>query len=84
MFSMLLSSVTDADIEYWEAEITRYRTLLEMQSSGFETTKLAAARMALLAEISSGGRGEYGGLRMGRGDPRQAFCREFDVQLNTI
>lgn len=81
MFSMLLSSITDEDVEYWSAEISRYRRLLDMQSLTFDTAKLAAARMSLLATVSHGGRPESAS---GSVDPKQAFCRDFGVELNTL
>ncbi|EME83990.1 uncharacterized protein MYCFIDRAFT_173052 [Pseudocercospora fijiensis CIRAD86] len=61
MFSMLLSSITDEDIDYWSKEITRYRRLLDMQSLSFDTTKLAAARISALANVSQGGRPQSAG-----------------------
>lgn len=82
MFSMLLSSITDEDIEYWSSEITRYRRLLDMQSMSFDTTKLAAARMSALANVSAGGRPHSAGS--GSIDPKQAFCRDFGAELNTL
>lgn len=82
MFSMLLSSITDEDIEYWSSEITRYRRLLDMQSLSFDTTKLAASRMSALANVSQGGRPPSASA--GRVDPKQAFCRDFAVELNTL
>lgn len=82
MFSMLLSSVADDEVDYWSAEIARYRRLLDMQSLSFDTTKLAAARMSALANVSQGkGPSEPGA---GRVDPKQAFCRDFGVELNTL
>ncbi|KXT17020.1 hypothetical protein AC579_4330 [Pseudocercospora musae] len=82
MFSMLLSSITDEDIDYWSKEITRYRRLLDMQSLSFDTTKLAAARMSALANVSQGGRPQS--AEAGSVDPKQAFCRDFAVELNTL
>lgn len=81
MFSMLLSSVADEDVDYWSAEISRYRRLLDMQSFSFDTTKLAAARLNLLATVSHVGRPASAD---GRVDPKQAFCRDFSVELNTL
>ncbi|KAI5360092.1 hypothetical protein Slin15195_G119540 [Septoria linicola] len=84
MFSMLLSSTTDEEIEYWSSEITRYRRLLEMQSLSFDTTKLAAARMSALANVRSSGRAQGEAGTAGRSDPKQAFCRDFGVEINTL
>lgn len=81
MFSMLLSSVSDDDTDYWTAEINRYRRLLDMQSLAFDTTKLAAARMGLLATVSHDGRPACAGAKI---DPKQAFCRDFGVELNSL
>lgn len=75
-------SVADDEVDYWSAEIARYRRLLDMQSLSFDTTKLAAARMSALANVSQGkGPSESG---PGRVDPKQAFCRDFGVELNTL
>lgn len=82
MFSMFCSSITDEEVEYWSAEITRYRRLLDMQSLSFDTTKLATARMSALANVNQGSR--PAGMSMGRVDPKQAFCSDFGVELNTI
>lgn len=82
LFTMLLSSVTEEDIDYWSNEVVRYRRLLDLQSLSFDTTKLAAARMSALANVSSGGRSQGSGA--GRVDPKQAFCRDFGVELNTL
>lgn len=79
MFSMLLSSISDDEIEYWSAEISRYRRLLDMQSVSFDTTILASARMSALANVS-GGRPQSAS----RMDTKQAFCRDFGVELNTL
>jgi hypothetical protein len=92
MFSMLLSSVTENEVEYWTKEIGRYRRLLEMQSLSFDTTKLAVSRMNLLAAVGYGGgpgeerRGSRPGSEGSGGicDPKQAFCRDFGVELNTL
>lgn len=81
---MLLSSTTDEEIEYWSSEITRYRRLLEMQSLSFDTTKLAAARMSALANVRSSGRAPGEAGTAGRSDPKQAFCRDFGVEINTL
>ena len=81
MYSMLLSSFADEDVEYWSAEISKYRRLLDMQSLGFDTTKLAAGRMALLANMSHSEEGESSGDNV---DPKQAFCRDFGVELNGL
>ncbi|KAK6396591.1 hypothetical protein LTR65_008489 [Meristemomyces frigidus] len=81
MFSMLLSSISAEDVDYWSAEITRYRRLLDMQSLTFDTAKYAAARMMLLATVIHSGRPESAG---GSVDPKQAFCRDFGVELNTL
>ncbi|KAF2765730.1 hypothetical protein EJ03DRAFT_330720 [Teratosphaeria nubilosa] len=81
MFSMLLSSIRDEGVDYWSAEISRYRRLLEMQSLSFDTTKLAAVRMGVLANVSHGGRPASVD---GKVDPKQAFCRDFGVELNTL
>ncbi|RFU26998.1 hypothetical protein B7463_g9353, partial [Scytalidium lignicola] len=52
MYSNLLASVDDDEVEYWSSEVDRYRQLLEMHSFSFDITKLAAARMSLLASAS--------------------------------
>lgn len=81
MFSMLLSSITDEDINFWSNEISRYRRLLDLQSQSFDTTKLAAARMSALANVGQGRKGEDRGAGV---DPKQAFCSDFGVVLNTL
>lgn len=81
MFSMLLSSISDSDIDYWSAEISGYRRLLEMQSLSFDTVKLAAARMSILASISRGERPQSAAEKI---DPKQAFCRDFGLELNGV
>jgi hypothetical protein len=82
MFSMLLSSIADEDINFWSNEISRYRRLLDMQSQSFDTTKLAAARMSALANVGQGGNSEH--VSKGSVDPKQAFCSDFGVALNTL
>ncbi|CAK4008924.1 transcriptional regulatory [Lecanosticta acicola] len=82
MFSMLLSSVTDEEVEWWSAELSRYRRLLDMQSLAFDTTKLAAARMSALANVNQAR--APSDATTGRVDPKQAFCRDFGVELNTL
>ncbi|RFU24556.1 hypothetical protein B7463_g11788, partial [Scytalidium lignicola] len=52
MMSLLLTSVDDADVEYWTTQIKLYRDLLQSQSVGFHPTKLAAARMRLLCSVN--------------------------------
>ncbi|KAH8810654.1 fungal-specific transcription factor domain-containing protein [Xylogone sp. PMI_703] len=52
MYSNLLTSVDDDEVEYWSREVDQYRRLLEMHSVSFDITKLAAARMSLLASAS--------------------------------
>ncbi|KAH9828402.1 Fungal trans-domain-containing protein [Teratosphaeria destructans] len=81
MFSMLLSSIRDEDVDDWSAEIDRYRRLLEMQSRSFDATKLAAERMRVLATVRPGGRPA---TVDGQVDPKQAFCRDVGVELNTL
>lgn len=54
IFSMLLTSVSDNEVEYWSHQVQYYRRLLEMQSVSFSTTKLAAWRMSLLASTGQG------------------------------
>ncbi|KAH8896850.1 hypothetical protein GQ53DRAFT_819106 [Thozetella sp. PMI_491] len=52
MFSMLLSSVGEDEVDFWTKLIARYRRLLDLHSDGFDTTKLAAARLELLASFT--------------------------------
>ncbi|KAF2087637.1 hypothetical protein K490DRAFT_41715 [Saccharata proteae CBS 121410] len=52
MFSLLLTSTDDAEIDYWTTQIARYKRLLELRSLTFDTTKLAATRMRLLGTMS--------------------------------
>lgn len=52
MFFLLLTSTEDSDIEYWSAQIKDYRQLLELQSIGFNVTKLASTRMSLLCSVN--------------------------------
>lgn len=49
MFFLLLTSVDDTDVEFWSTQIEHYRSLLRLQSISFDMTKLASARMDLLA-----------------------------------
>lgn len=49
MFFLLLTSVDDSDVEFWSMQIEHYRGLLRLQSISFDMTKLASARMDLLA-----------------------------------
>ena len=49
MFFQLLTSVTTHDIEFWSNTISHYRSLLRLKSHSFDMTKLACARMDLLA-----------------------------------
>lgn len=49
MFFLLLTSVDDTDVEFWSTQIEHYRRLLKLQSISFDMTKLASARMDLLA-----------------------------------
>ncbi|RDW91051.1 hypothetical protein BP5796_02216 [Coleophoma crateriformis] len=53
MFSLLLSSINDEEIEYWTAQIREFRRLLELQSFGFDITRLASTRMELLATVNN-------------------------------
>lgn len=52
MFSMLLSSIDDAEVEFWMTTIDKYKRLLDLQSVTFDTTKLAARRLELLGAIT--------------------------------
>lgn len=52
MFFLLLSSTEDADIELWSVKIKEYRRLLQLDDLGFDVTRLAAKRMALLASVN--------------------------------
>ena len=52
MYSNLLTSVDDEEVQYWSNEIDHYRQLLEMHSLAFDTTKLAASRMKLLVSAN--------------------------------
>lgn len=54
MFSLLLSSVDDGEVDYWTAQIAHFRRLLDMHSLGFDTTVLAATRMELLSNVNKG------------------------------
>jgi hypothetical protein len=54
MFSMLLTSVDEDEVQYWSHQVQHYQHLLEMQSVSFSTTKLAAWRMGLLASTGQG------------------------------
>lgn len=49
MFFLLLTSVDDNDVEFWSQHIEHYRNLLRLQSISFDMTKLASARIDLLA-----------------------------------
>lgn len=52
MFFLLLTSTEDNDIEYWSSQIKDYKRLLELQSFGFNVTKLASTRMSLLCSVN--------------------------------
>lgn len=52
MFSMLLSSIEEHEVAFWTTLIARYRRLLDLQSVSFNTTKLAARRLDLLATVT--------------------------------
>ncbi|PIA93416.1 hypothetical protein CB0940_04969 [Cercospora beticola] len=82
MFSVLHASSSDDDIQFWSSEITRYRRLLDMQSHSFDTTKYAVGRMSTLAHVTSSGPSQTSGDAVV--DPKQAFCRDFGVELNTL
>ena len=82
MFSMLHSSSSDDDIQFWSSEIARYRRLLDMQSHSFDTTKYAVGRMNTLAHVTSSGQSQTSGDAVV--DPKQAFCRDLGVELNTL
>ncbi|GME37559.1 hypothetical protein EJ03DRAFT_330720 [Neofusicoccum parvum] len=80
MFSLLLTSTDDDEIEYWTSQIARYRRLLELQSLSFDTTKLAAVRMGLLATMSGTEDGRTSRVEaMEKLKPEEAFCRDFGV-----
>ena len=81
MFAMLLSSVTEEEVEYWTTEITRYRRLLDMHSLSFDTTKLAAARMEALASVGRAGRESDPASRVSAEIQQRAFCRDFGLDL---
>ena len=49
MFYQLLTSVESEDIEFWSATIGHYRSLLRLQSRGWDVPKLACVRLDLLA-----------------------------------
>ncbi|EME44715.1 hypothetical protein DOTSEDRAFT_53722 [Dothistroma septosporum NZE10] len=83
MFSMLLSSVTEEEVEYWTNEITRYRRLLDMHSLSFETTKLASARMNALASVGQAKRDNTTPSSSSIATLHQTFCRDFGLDLTT-
>lgn len=83
MFAMLLSSVTEEEVEYWTNEITRYRRLLDMHSLSFDTTKLAAARMNALASVGQVRRDDMAAPDNSNTAHQQAFCRDFGLDLAT-
>ncbi|EXJ91448.1 hypothetical protein A1O1_04560 [Capronia coronata CBS 617.96] len=77
MMSLLVTSTNDTEIEYWTSQIKLYYDLLQSQSVGFDTTKLAAARMSLLSSVSqSAGDEIFSGI-----DSKQAFCGDFRIEL---
>lgn len=54
MMSLLLTSVDDAEVDYWTARIKLYHDLLQNHSVSFVTTRMATARMSLLLTSSPG------------------------------
>ncbi|KAM3420876.1 hypothetical protein BST61_g4113 [Cercospora zeina] len=82
MFTMLQSSSSDSEKQYWSSEITRYRRLLDMQSHSFDVTKFAVGRMNTLANVTSNARPQT--LGDADSDPKRAFCRDFGVELGSI
>ncbi|KAF2209038.1 hypothetical protein CERZMDRAFT_47994 [Cercospora zeae-maydis SCOH1-5] len=82
MFSMLHSSSSDDETQYWSSEITRYRRLLDMQSHSFDVTKFAVGRMNTLADVTSNGR--QGDPDNANSDPKQAFCRDLGIEINSL
>lgn len=73
MYSILLGSVDDEDVEYWSKQVENYQRLLECQSIKFDTTKLAASRMRLLATVTNGSDGSNVNTEFW---DREAFFRE--------
>lgn len=55
IFSCLLNSADDEEIDYWSSRSHHYREMLGTCSRSFETTKVATARMEILAKASLGG-----------------------------
>jgi hypothetical protein len=51
MFSMLLTSIEDQEIDSWMSRITTYLKLLKEHSLNFDTTKLACIRLGLLSKV---------------------------------
>lgn len=51
MFSMLLTSIEDQEIDSWMSRITTYLKLLKEHSINFDTTKLACIRLGLLSKV---------------------------------
>jgi hypothetical protein len=52
MFSLLLSSTDEGEIEFWATQIKEFRQSLELRDYGFNVTRLAANRMALFASAN--------------------------------
>lgn len=51
MFSMLVTSIEDWEIDSWMSRITTYLKLLKEHSINFDTTKLACIRLELLSKV---------------------------------
>lgn len=51
MFSMLLTSVEDDEVDSWVARIDEYLNLLQAHSISFDVTKLASIRLELLRKV---------------------------------
>lgn len=80
MLSLLLTSVDDADVEYWTSQINLYRDLLQSQSVGFHPTKLAAARMRLFSEMDVERQGKN--IMFEEMDSSMAFGGDFEIGLS--
>ncbi|OKL60204.1 hypothetical protein UA08_04606 [Talaromyces atroroseus] len=53
MFSMLLTSIEDQEIDSWMSRISVYLKLLKEHSINFDTTKLACIRLELLSKVDN-------------------------------
>lgn len=55
MYSLLMTSIDDIEVDFWIARVKEYHILLRAHAVGFDTSRLAAIRFDLLGKLSGNG-----------------------------